>query len=127
MNIDNIREERAKWLEWKNIVPMRDALKKIQTINTDNLDISFADWVTVGDKSNITEYIFSLIRKLIQHIVIHREYDVQIPNELLIYSKGMSFETLKQSIHSRSEREHLMSEGRRYASVYLIYKQKSLN
>ena len=81
----------------------------------------------IGDKSNITEYIFSLIRKLIQHIVIHREYDVQIPNELLIYSKGMSFETLKQSIHSRSEREHLMSEGRRYASVYLIYKQKSLN
>jgi len=55
MNIDNIREERAKWLEWKNIVPMREALKNIQTINTDNLDISYSDWLTVGDKSNITD------------------------------------------------------------------------
>jgi len=55
MNLDNIREERAKWLEWKNIVPMRNALANIQTINTDNLDISYSDWVTVGDKSNITD------------------------------------------------------------------------
>lgn len=75
-------------------------------------------------ESNITEYVFSLVRKLIQHIVIHKEHDIHVPNELLIYSKGISFETLKQSIHSQETREHLLKEGRRYASVYLIYKKK---
>ena len=75
-------------------------------------------------ESNITEYVFSLVRKLIQHIVIYKEHDIHIPNELLIFSKGMSFETLKQSIHSREAREHLLNEGRKYASLYLIYKNK---
>ena len=63
MNIDNIREERAKWLEWKNIVPMREALKNIQTINTDNLDISYGDWLTVGDKSNISDEQLTLLEE----------------------------------------------------------------
>ena len=38
MNLDIIREERAKWLEWKNIIPMREALANIQQINADNND-----------------------------------------------------------------------------------------
>ena len=63
MNLDNIREERAKWLTWKNIVPMREALKNIQTINTDNLNITYNDWVTAGDASNITEDQLSLLKE----------------------------------------------------------------
>ena len=78
----------------------------------------------IQQNTNITEYFFTLMRKLIQHIVIHREHNVSIPNELLIYTKGMSFETLKRSIQSREERQMLLSEGRRYASVYHIYKTK---
>lgn len=78
----------------------------------------------IQDGSNITEYIFTLVKKLIQHIIIHREHQIDIPNELLIYSKGMSFETLKRSIYSQKERETLLGEGRRYASVYHIYKEK---
>ena len=74
--------------------------------------------------SNITEYVFSLVRKLIQHIVIHKEHHIHIPNELLIFSKGMSFETLKQTIRSKEARVSLLNEGRKYASLYLIYKKK---
>ena len=45
-NLDEIREERAKWFEWKNIKRMQDALKNIQKIEVANLDISYGDWVT---------------------------------------------------------------------------------
>lgn len=80
----------------------------------------------INDDSNITDYTFCIIKKLVQHIVIHREHNVSIPNELLIYSKGMSFETLKQSIMSSDERKYLLNEGKRYASVYHKYKMKEL-
>lgn len=63
MNIDTIREERAKWLEWKNIVPMREALANIQAINTDNLSISYDDCVSVGNKSDISQEQQTLLEK----------------------------------------------------------------
>lgn len=78
----------------------------------------------ITPESNITDYVFCIIKKLIQHIVIHREHNITIPNELLIYSKGMSFDTLKKSINSTDERKHLLNEGKRYASVYYEYKKK---
>lgn len=80
----------------------------------------------ISNESNVTDYIFCLIKKLIQHVVIHREHDINIPNELLIYSKSMSFETLKKSIISSEERKFLLNEGKRYASVYYTYKMKEL-
>ena len=43
---------------------------------------------------------------------------------MLIYSKGMSFDTLKKSINSTDERKHLLNEGKRYASVYYENKKK---
>ncbi|MEA3513253.1 MAG: tRNA 5-methoxyuridine(34)/uridine 5-oxyacetic acid(34) synthase CmoB [Campylobacterota bacterium] len=63
MNLNNIREERNKWLQWKNIVPMRDALKNIQTINTNNLDIKYEDWITVGNRSNISKEELKLLEE----------------------------------------------------------------
>lgn len=80
------------------------------------------DYIT--QESNITEYVFCIIKKLVQHIVIHREHNIMIPNELLIYTKGMAFDTLKESIVSADERKHLLKEGKRYASVYYKYKMK---
>lgn len=76
--------------------------------------------------SNMTEYVFAIVKKLIQNVVVHREHNINIPNELLIYSKGMSFETVKKSILSADERKFLINEGKRYASVYYEYKVKQL-
>ncbi|MDC0932914.1 tRNA 5-methoxyuridine(34)/uridine 5-oxyacetic acid(34) synthase CmoB [Arcobacteraceae bacterium] len=73
MNIANIREERAKWLEWKNIIPMRNALKNIQTINTDNLNISYNDWVTVGDESDISEEQLTLLEENVKALIPWRK------------------------------------------------------
>ena len=75
----------------------------------------------VNNDSNIIEYLFSMILKLVQHIIKDKEY-VKISNELLIYSKGMTFSTLKNSIHSSEDRKTLIEEGKGYASVYHSYK-----
>lgn len=61
MNLDNIRKERSKWLKWKNIIPMRDALEDIKQIDTTNLNISYEDWLTIGEKSDITNKEYELL------------------------------------------------------------------
>lgn len=81
----------------------------------------------INEQSNITDYIFCMIRKLINRIVIHKEQTIDIPNELLIYSKGMSYDTLKNCIISSDQRKFLINEGKRYASVYYTYKMKESN
>jgi predicted acylesterase/phospholipase RssA len=78
----------------------------------------------ISEESNISEYVFCLIKKLIQNMVIHREDHYNIPNELIIYSKGISFETLNEAIHSIEARDNLVKEGKKYANVYHIYKSK---
>ena len=55
MNLDTIREEREQWLLWKNIVPMRDALAKIQQIKIENPKVILDDWVTVQCNLNKNE------------------------------------------------------------------------
>lgn len=47
MNLDNIREERKKWFQWKNIKPMQEALNNIKNIKIENQNISYKDWVTI--------------------------------------------------------------------------------
>lgn len=91
------------------------------------LMIEHSETDNITTESNVTDYIYCIIKKLVQHIVIHREHNITIPNELLIYSKGMAFDTLKESILSTEERKHLLNEGKRYASVYHTYKMKELN
>jgi len=47
MNLDIIRQKREKWLQWKNIIPMRKALKNIQQIDTSKINIDTNnDWIT---------------------------------------------------------------------------------
>ena len=73
MNLNEIRNERAKWLEWKNIVPMRDALKNIQTINTNDLEIKLDDWVTAGNSENITSDELSMLEKNLEAVIPWRK------------------------------------------------------
>lgn len=79
---------------------------------------------TILDSSTINEYLYCIIKKLIQHIVIHKETTMTVTNELLIPSKGMSYETLKQTISSKEARFNLKKEGERYASVFYQYQTK---
>ena len=45
MNLDTLRQERLGWLEWKDIKPMRDALKALPTI--ENITFSLGDIIDI--------------------------------------------------------------------------------
>ncbi len=45
MDLNSIREERRKWLTWKNIIPYQKAIKALPTY--DNLEVKFGDRVEI--------------------------------------------------------------------------------
>ena len=45
MNLDTLREERQKWLTWKNIIPYQEAIKKLK--NHDKVEVEFGDRVKI--------------------------------------------------------------------------------
>jgi tRNA (mo5U34)-methyltransferase len=50
MNLDALREERLKWMQWKNIAPLRKAL---ETLEDGNWNVELGDAVTIsGDIKN---------------------------------------------------------------------------
>ena len=73
MNLKEIRLERAKWFEWKNIKPMMEALKNIQSINTDNLKCELKDWVTIGDNQTLDRNEFKLLEESVKKLIPWRK------------------------------------------------------
>ena len=45
MNLDTLREERQKWLTWKNIVPYQEAIKKLK--DYENIELKLGDKVEI--------------------------------------------------------------------------------
>jgi tRNA (mo5U34)-methyltransferase len=67
MNLNDIRKEREKWLLWKNIIPMQEAVKNLEVLDYD-YDIKFADWVSINSnkiKSSDQDLIEQNAKKLI--------------------------------------------------------------
>ncbi len=63
-NLEKIKLEREKWLTWKNIVPMRDAIRNIQEIaNKQKYDYKCVDWFKVGDRENLSDEEFETLTK----------------------------------------------------------------
>ena len=50
MNLDEIRHVREKWMSWKNIKPLREALDKLADVNT---ECSFEDTVKLSTQEEI--------------------------------------------------------------------------
>lgn len=73
MNLNEIRNERVKWFEWKNIQPMVEAVENIKSINPDNLKISLEDWVTVGEKGSLSNEEFEVLKKSAQTLIPWRK------------------------------------------------------
>ncbi len=61
MNLDIIREERAKWFDWKNIKRMQVALKNIQTIEINDTTTSYGDWVTTTSTKILSDNEMKLL------------------------------------------------------------------
>ena len=60
-NLNNIRKERQKWLNWKNIKPMREALENIKQIQLNNLEIILDDWVTIKNDTTLSKENLKLL------------------------------------------------------------------
>lgn len=45
MNLDTLREERQKWLTWKNIIPYQEAIKKLK--DYENIELKLGDKVEI--------------------------------------------------------------------------------
>ena len=74
MELDNIRKERAKWLEWKNIKPMRDALDCVKNINIpDDVKIKLDDWLTIGDDKTLSEDQIGIIKESAKKLIPWRK------------------------------------------------------
>lgn len=79
---------------------------------------------SISEESTITDYLSCTIKKLIQQIIIHKDNQASINNELMFHSTSFTYSTLKSSISSSEERERLIGEGKRRASEYYLYKMK---
>lgn len=50
MNLEDIRVERQKWMTWKNIKPLREALEKLEEVHT---QCDFGDTVTLTSSDKV--------------------------------------------------------------------------
>lgn len=54
--IEDIRKERQKWFNWKNIKPLYDAVEKVKRIDLDkDIDITLSDYVKFGSKDDLNK------------------------------------------------------------------------
>ncbi|WP_404317222.1 tRNA 5-methoxyuridine(34)/uridine 5-oxyacetic acid(34) synthase CmoB [Malaciobacter canalis] len=73
MNIEELKKERQKCLEWKNVKPWYEQLKQIYSIKKDNIDIENSDWFSVGKKEDLTKEEFELIEKTAKTLIPWRK------------------------------------------------------
>ncbi|PHO08626.1 tRNA 5-methoxyuridine(34)/uridine 5-oxyacetic acid(34) synthase CmoB [Malaciobacter canalis] len=73
MNIEELKKERQKCLEWKNVKPWYEQLKQIHSIKKDNIDIENSDWFSVGKKEDLTKEEFELIQKTAKTLIPWRK------------------------------------------------------
>ena len=52
MNLEQIREERQKWMTWKNIAPLREALNELEEIKA---ECSFDDTIKLKSLEDLTD------------------------------------------------------------------------
>ena len=61
MNLNNIRKERQKWFDWKNIKPLYEAVNNVKNIKINKCDLKLDDIVSVGNKSILNENQYKIL------------------------------------------------------------------
>lgn len=86
MDLDLLRAERRKWLTWKNIKPLQDAIAALPAY--EEVSVSFGDIVTV-DIENLTQEDAALIEETARLMMPWRKGPFRI-NDLFIDSEWQS-------------------------------------
>ena len=74
MNLDTIRQERQKWLKWKNIIPMRKALEDIENIKLPlNVEIVLDDCLKIGNQDILSANELTIIKESAKKLIPWRK------------------------------------------------------
>ena len=76
----------------------------------------------IDDNSNLSEYIFYIIKKLTGFIEKTKNNTINIKNEVLIKTNGCDLEFWNKMIYNKDLRESIINEGCEFADIYLEYK-----
>jgi tRNA (mo5U34)-methyltransferase len=71
--IEEIREERKKWFNWKNIKPLHEAVQKVKNIEVNNINVELADYVKVGAKEDLTQEEFEILNQAKKKLIPWRK------------------------------------------------------
>ncbi len=61
MDINSIKEQRQKWMTWKNIAPLREALESLEDISC---DVALGDTVKVSSEKADTQKIYDVAKQM---------------------------------------------------------------
>ncbi len=107
MNLEEIRKEREKWMTWKNIAPLREALDKLEDIEC---EYALGDVVKVHSKVPLSEEIRSSIEATAKKMMPWRKGPFEL-FDIFIDTEWQSF--LKYNLLE----PYCDLEGRRVADV----------
>lgn len=89
MDLSQLRSEREKWLEWKNISPLRDELKKLEALDNDTFTLQPQDWLQIKANSELSKEKQETIHQVAKRLIPWRKGPFDI-NGLEIDSEWQS-------------------------------------
>ncbi|MFA7084306.1 MAG: tRNA 5-methoxyuridine(34)/uridine 5-oxyacetic acid(34) synthase CmoB [Arcobacteraceae bacterium] len=73
MNLEELKKQKQQCLEWKNVKPWYDQLKKLFEIKKENLLVDYGDWFSVGKKEDLTQEEHELLLQTAQKLIPWRK------------------------------------------------------
>jgi tRNA (mo5U34)-methyltransferase len=79
MNLEQLRKQRAKWLEWKNIKPLREVLENLKKFDKYEYFLEPTDWLTLKSNSDLNNNEKELLEKTAKALIPWRKgpFDIQ--------------------------------------------------
>ncbi|MEA1914857.1 MAG: tRNA 5-methoxyuridine(34)/uridine 5-oxyacetic acid(34) synthase CmoB [Campylobacterota bacterium] len=86
MNLEEYRKEKAKCVTWKNIQPIYRAVQEAKTVQIDNLDVKFDDWVSIGVREDIRDDDYAKVYHACEKLIPWRKgpfslFDIKLDTE----------------------------------------------
>ena len=78
------------------------------------------------ESSNLSEYLFLIIRRLICNMEKQQNKEINIKNEVLIKTNGIDMDFWNSALHSCEIREKIIKDGIGFADIFLGYNQQDL-
>ncbi|WP_419769858.1 MAG: tRNA 5-methoxyuridine(34)/uridine 5-oxyacetic acid(34) synthase CmoB [Candidatus Marinarcus sp.] len=73
MKLDELKKLKTQCLEWKNVKPWYDQLKQVLKIEKEHIKIELNDWVSIGEKDDLTPAEHELILQTAKTLIPWRK------------------------------------------------------